>query len=387
MRRQQSIQILQYIVVWVLIYLFCVFVIKESFIDILLRYRLLFLLTSVSYFYYYSIQYEPDRKYELIRNVLIYGNVYLFAHVFFRPILNISHELFVFLWLILLWIRWTTKMKSRRKYLLQVVWLIFSFFILLSWVFYLYPDAPDVKWFIESMDYKIIMEWVSEEVKKSDAYIQIKWFKWNNDYEIIPNLTKKLTENCSISYPSIKNDRKEKLFIMTPEWRLFLVFPQSEVQLEFEWEKVVRFLKNGWKVATFSWIFIDDIKIVWDMENIEEEISDVRVLNEIYKYELVTYLKNQISESNISFANNTIMYDIDWKLLKFLAKMFPSSFWKNLRNYNSFMKYFSLVEKNDIDLSRYSQENRSWEWIFSLFLKLRKNFKIWVKNSYLLNRN
>ncbi|MBO7504993.1 hypothetical protein J6T66_02300 [bacterium] len=55
------------------------------------------MVASVSYYYYYSIQYEPDKKYELIRKVVLYGNVYLFAHVFFRPLLNISDELFVLL--------------------------------------------------------------------------------------------------------------------------------------------------------------------------------------------------------------------------------------------------------------------------------------------------
>ena len=97
MREKQLIQLLQFILVWVLICLFVVFVLEESFVDFLLKYRLYFLIVSVSYFYYYSIQYDPDKKFNLIRNVIIYGNLYLFAHVFFRPLLNISHELFVFL--------------------------------------------------------------------------------------------------------------------------------------------------------------------------------------------------------------------------------------------------------------------------------------------------
>ena len=97
MREKQLIQLLQFIFAWVLIWLFVIFVLEESFVDFLLKYRLYFLIVSISYFYYYSIQYEPDKKFELIRNVIIYGNLYLFAHIFFRPLLNISHELFVFL--------------------------------------------------------------------------------------------------------------------------------------------------------------------------------------------------------------------------------------------------------------------------------------------------
>ena len=65
----------------------------------------------------------------------------------------------------------------------------------------------------------------------------------------------------------------------------------------------------------------------------------------IYKYELVYYLKNQISESKIGWANNTVMYNIDGKIIGFLAKMFPVSFGGNLDNYNEFQKYFSRVDE------------------------------------------
>ena len=47
--------------------------------------------------------------------------------------------------------------------------------------------------------------------------------------------------------------------------------------------------------------FKDDKKILDLVDSLDEE----------YKYELVYYLKNQISESKISLANNTIMYNID----------------------------------------------------------------------------
>ena len=388
MRRQQLVQLLQYVVVWVLIYLFCTFVIKESFVEIILRYRFLFFVISFSYFYYYSIQYEPDKKYELIRNILIYWNLYIIVHVFFRPLLNISHELFILLWLIILGIWWTTKMKTRRKYLLQVVWWVFSFFILLSWMFYFYPDAPDIKWFIENKKYEIVVLWVNEELNKDDAYVQIKDSKWNNNYIIYPDLKINLTENCKISYPSVKKDRKERLFITTPEWRLFLIFPQSEVQLEFEWKNIIKLFKSIWNISTYSWLFDDNIQIIWEIGNIEYlEINELEILDNNYKYELVSYLKNQISDSNISLANNTIMYDIDWKILRFLAKLFPTSFSKNLKNYNEFMNYFSLVKEDDVDLSRYSQKKSKSMPMFFMFWELKDDIKVGIENSYLLNRS
>ena len=92
------------------------------------------------------------------------------------------------------------------------------------------------------------------------------------------------------------------------------------------------------------------------MENLSfEQIQSLQILQERYKYDLVKYLKNQISDSNISLANGTIMYDIDGRILRFLARMFPTSFGKNLKNYNEFMYYFSWVDDDEIDLGRYSK--------------------------------
>ena len=164
MEKKQLIQLLQFILAWVLLWLFVVFVLEESFVRFVLNYRLYLLIVSVSYFYYYSIQYEPDKKYELIRNVLIYGNVYLFLHLFFRPLLNISHQLFVLLWLIFLWLWWSSRLKSRWRYLLQILWWIFSFFILISGMFYFYPEAPDIQWFINGRSTELLFIWVNDKV-------------------------------------------------------------------------------------------------------------------------------------------------------------------------------------------------------------------------------
>lgn len=72
MSKKQLIQLLQFILAWILLGLFIVFVMEESFVDFVLRYRLYLLIVSFSYFYYNSIEYEPDKKYELIRNVVLY---------------------------------------------------------------------------------------------------------------------------------------------------------------------------------------------------------------------------------------------------------------------------------------------------------------------------
>lgn len=387
MRKSQWIQLLQFVAIWILIYLFCAFVIKQSFVDMILKYRFLFFVASISYFYYYSIQYDPDKKYEIIRNVVIYGNLYLFAHVFFRPLLNIPDALFVLLWLIIVWFRWTTKMKSRRRYLVQGLWFVLSFFILVSGTLYFYPDKPDLEWFISDRNYEISVVWVGDNIPKRDAYIQINNWRKNEEYEIYPWFLKIISESCEISYPSNQSEREEKIILKTPWWGIFLIFPQSKIQLIFEWKNLMNISKVSWRIGVLSWFFDEKFNVEWDSEVLsQEQLEGLNVLQEWYKYDLISYLKNQISESNIWLANGTIMYDIDGRILRFLAKMFPVSFWKNLKNYNEFMYYFSLVDQDEVNLERYSNKNRWWS-MKSIRRAMKQEFKHGKQDAtYLLKR-
>ncbi len=383
MRKGQLIQLLQFILAWVLLWFFVVFVMESSFIDFILKYRLYLLIVSVSYFYYYSIEYELDKKYQFIRKVIIYGNLYLFLHIFFRPLLNISHQLFVLLWLIILWIYWTTILKSRWRYLLQVLWWIFSFFILISGVFYFYPDSPDIDGFIKSRNNEIKILWINNPIDKSEAYIKIITSKGNEDFEMYPNFSKVLSENSVVSYPSLKTQRDENVVIITPHWDLVWIFPQSEIQIKFEWWDLKKVEKLNWKIWFLSWIFKSNIEAVWYEEILAQDEKFWLIwVQDLYKKDLVYYLKSQISESNIWWANNTIMYDIDGKIIKFLAKMFPATFSKNLRNYNEFRKYFSRFGDYWGDLGRYAMNQWSWNSWGSLWWNLQDNMEEWKNNTY-----
>lgn len=384
MEKKQLIQLLQFILAWVLLWLFVVFVLEESFVKFVLNYRLYLLIVSVSYFYYYSIQYEPDKKYELIRNVLIYGNAYLFLHMFFRPLLNISHQLFVLLWLIFLWLWWCSKLKSRWKYLLQILWWIFSFFILISGMFYFYPEAPDIQWFINGRSTELSFIWVNDRVDKSDAYVQLVTSKGITDLVIMPYFSRALSESQKISYPSLKSQRDEKIIIITPYGDVIWLFPQSEIQVAFDWNKMKKIDKLNWKIWFLSWVFESNIEILWYEQNLTQEQQDwIEWIQNLYKNDLVSYLKNQIAESNIWWANNTIMYNIDGKIIWFLARMFPVTFGKNLRNYNEFQKYFSWVDEW-VNLSKYSMSELEWNgWDgISVWWYIKNNMNMGKNSTY-----
>ena len=57
---------------------------------------------------------------------------------------------------------------------------------------------------------------MSESIDRSDAYIQIVDDKRSSSYDITSFFLQILSENCKISYPSLKSQRDEKLVIMSP---------------------------------------------------------------------------------------------------------------------------------------------------------------------------
>ena len=383
MGEKQLIHLLQFIFAWILIWIFVVFVLEWSFVDFLLKYWLYLLIVCISYFYYYSIQYDLDDKSKIIRNVIIYGNLYLFAHIFFRPLLNISHSLFILLWLIILWVWRTTKLTTRWKYLMQIVWWIFWFFILISWIFYLYPNKPDIEWFIKSRSYEILVTNIDKNIAKKDAYIQIIDSKRSSDFDIIPDFEKQIVESCKISYPSKNTQRDEKVVIITPYWEIIWILPQSEIQLEFDNGKLVNLLKANWEIGYLSWIFDSSVAFSGGIELLSGQQDWVQWIQYDYKYDLVDYLRNQISSNEGILVNSSIMYKIDGKIIKWLARMFPASFTKNLRNYNEFQNYFSLVNKwENIWLGKY--KIKQWNsWSFSYFWdNLVGNMEVWRENTY-----
>ena len=381
MENKQLVQVLQYIAAWILIRCFVVFVLEMSFVSFLLKYWLYFLIVSISYFYYYSIQYEPDKKYQFIRNVILYGNLYLFAHVFFRPIMNISHQLFILLWLIILWIWRSRTLESRRKYVLQIVGCIFGFFIMISWIFYLYPNAPDVKWFVESRSYQIVAVWVDGAISKKDAYLQVVQGNKSNDFEITSNLNYTLSENCRLLYPSLRKDRDEQIMITTPYGDVIWLFPQSEIQLEFDSESLVKVSKLNGRMWYLSWVFDSSIKNVLGADVMtQDQNENLKIEQYQYKYDLVSHLKSQISESNISLASNTVMRNIDGKFIRYLARMFPMTFTRNLHNYSEFQKYFGWVDNDEVILGRYASK-RNTEWgMKSLWKYVWGNMRIGAKS-------
>ena len=250
-------------------------------------------------------------------------------------------------------------------------------------MFYLYPERPDINWFVSNRAYKLSVVWWTWQISKNQAYIQIKDQAKTADFQISPSLEKFISESCVISYPSFQSKRDEKVIFTTPEWDIFQLFPQSEMQIEFWWKDLISLTQTRWKVWFFSWLFQSDVQLNGSFELLKiEQNPRIESIQGAYNRELVDYLKNQISENNIGFVSSKMMQHIDWKILKYLARMFPTLFAKNLSNFYEFQRYFKMVEVEKSELNKYSEMQMSW-WVGEWFWwSLKNNMKIWGENLY-----
>jgi hypothetical protein len=173
------------------------------------------------------------------------------------------------------------------------------------------------------------------------------------------------------------------VIFITPYWEVLWLFPQSEIQLEFNGDDLVNLLKLNWEVWFLSWVFTSSVDFSGGIILSPEQQEWIQWIQYNYKYDFVTYLKNQISDNEVSLVNSDIMYNIDGKVIRWLARMFPASFTKNLRNYNEFQNYFSWVDEwENLWLGKY--KIKQWNsWSFSYFWNnLLDNMKVWKGNMY-----
>jgi len=146
---------------------------------------------------------------------------------------------------------------------------------------------------------------------------------------------------------------------------------------------LVNLLKLNWEVWFLSWVFDSSVDFSGGIILSAEQQDWIQWIQYNYKYDLVSYLKSQISANDISLVNTSVMYNIDGKVIKWLARLFPATFTKNLRNYNEFQNYFSWVDEwENIWIGKYEMK-KDGSWSFSsLWDSFVGNMKIWKGNTY-----
>jgi hypothetical protein len=162
------------------------------------------------------------------------------------------------------------------------------------------------------------------------------------------------------------------------------LYPQSEVQIEFLDKGMVNITVVDWKIWFLPWLFTSSVEVIWDKYIFSgNESWWLSILQDGYNEDLVWYLRNQISSDSIGLANSEIMYNINGTIIRFLAFVFPTSYSKNLHNYNEFQKYLNLVRDNNIELWKHSKWIKSELSSISLWELIKKNINVGKENWYM----
>ena len=170
---------------------------------------------------------------------------------------------------------------------------------------------------------------LDENVPKKDAYIQIVDSNRANDFDIVPNFEKQISETCKISYPSKKTNRDENIVVTTPYWEIIWLQPQSEIQLEFSGDSLINLLKLNWEVWLLSWVF----------------------------------------NSSVDFSGGIILSPEQQEWIGWVQY-----------NYKEFQKYFDWLSDGDDWLDKYSMK---WQFsIRSLWGNIKNNIKFGRWNVY-----
>lgn len=344
--------------------------IQTNFFSFIQDYWRYLIIVSISYISYCYLIKEEEKKYKEIQKILFIWNIYLFLHIFFRPLLNIEAALFLVL-AICIFIIWNTKqLKKSIKIPIQICLGIISGCIIISWIFYLYPDPPDKIWFISQQTTQLTT--ISEkDIPKYQSYITITNLdnKREQEIQIREGTNKYLTNNnIEIKYISQTIENSGHVYLLFPNSEIIEILPQSLLQIS---DNTIQ-IKNWW-ILTFDTFFDSKISTQWQTSTWEQITYEEIIQN--YKENYINHLKEQIW---FSFTSTIVARTINKTALSLLSKLFPGFFSQNLKNYYAFEEYFQ--EENNLIFSEKYKISQEYTSTTNLWEIIKNNSKIWKQN-------
>ncbi len=378
MKREHIIIIAQYLLAWILTILLTVYIFPEFwFFNFITQYRRYILIFTCSYITYYQLQIYQEKKYQQIRQGIVYFNIYVFAHVFFRPLLNIAPELFILLGASITAIFALQKLflNTYLKTSLTILLSIINVLILISGLIYTYPEPPHIDQFIQKQSLQLITS-SPENTPPQQTYLKIYYpeiFKEEIFLFQEGTFQKTLSNHTELHFISNQQNIPQQTFILFPNWSLLQLLPQSTIIIK----------KEGVNHTIQQWIGdskvfnseLDTTIILQNKQTISSEIY--HTISQPYYTNLQTFLKKQIWGV---FRTNPISIRLSEKTLLILSKTLPSFFSQNLKNFYKFQTFFqentttTTFSEKYSNPSTFSTQNNLWS-------SLLQNIKLGITNT------
>lgn len=245
---------------------------------------------------------------------------------------------------------------------------IWSVIILFLSMIPLYEEWPDVLWFKNNFDTKILI-YSDKTLNENDAVIE----KDNN---------KLLIHNWLSSYDFKSNKNPSQIvfkskdlydnifwFVVFPWWEFIELTPQSAVNVYENFEIEVL----AWNIWFYPenpeyFTFINNTSNQWYFINLSQNDS---IVSNWYYESLKSYIKNQLWWK---FIKNTTLLKISKHTLNILCRLFPWKYENNLDNLDRFLDIFDINLENSWFLKASKNINSGfWKNMFNVFWNSLKN--------------
>lgn len=367
--------------------LLIIFIFPEIWIrNFLQSYRRYLLLISIAYFTYCYYLHEEEKKFQQLRSALLVFSLYLTLHVFFRPLLNIEPALFILLACIIGGLRYVSKLHIKIKRPFYLIGGIFSFLILISGVFYLYPDAPDVTGFQAQQQNQLLLI-APTTLPKKTAYLLLTDLTTHQQQNLFFQTGIQfihLPATYQLNYISTSINNEAQAFIISSTADLLQILPQSTLTFQekpypeiwtFSYYPAPRTGEHKKPVSPprvpnpESWVPTLESSIT--LEAYEQVTA-------FYRIHFQSYLAQQIGSV---FLTTPTIQQINKTVLFRLSKIFPGFLSQNIENYYQFEYYFSFLNQQQtiIDIKKYTISN-SINTNNNLFQQLKKNIQLSTPN-------
>lgn len=364
--KKKQLFIIAYFLWWIFIYFFTNKVLRYfDFHQFIIEYRWYALLITLAYLYYRFIMDDEDKRFQqdLIKRSALYLTIFLFI----RPLLNIAPFPFLIMSLILWWLRKIRRLDKKIKLPLLLLWGFIVSCILISWVFYLYPDPPDFQWFIEQQAISLHFS-SSREIPKTESYLQVTEFSTNkvDTYTLKPEKkVKSLNGDFQVIYASNSSWQDSQIFLLFENGQVIKLFPQSILTMQ----------NNKITLSYWTWA-LHDSRLTWNREidGITVPLSDQEYekLIEPYQKDLANYLFKQINQPS---QKNKEIRSLNKKFLTIMEKVLPGLFYQNLQNFDAFSVYRKESDFS-LPLEKYqTNQYHGKDWIFKESINIIKGKK------------
>ena len=309
----------------------------------------------ISVIIYFSLRWENGIKTKFLVNSLVFINFIYLCYLFL--VWNIwmtRQQSLILICLLVVW-GFSFYLKNIFWYIMFVLCSVWSVIILFLSMIPLYEKWPDILWFKNNFDVKILI-YSDKTLDENDAIIEkddkkLLIYNWLSSYDFKSN-----KKTSQIVFKSKNLYDNVFWFIVFPWGEFIELTPQSAINVYENFEIEVL----AWNIWFYPespdyFTFVDDSINSWYSISLSQNNN---IVYDWYYENLKNYVKNELWWK---FIKNKTLLKISKYTLNILCKLFPWKYEDNLDNLDKFLDIFDITLETSWFLKA-SKNINSWSW-------------------------